>query len=143
MNRGLEAIALAAVRECERQRVGEAALIRLLTAHHTLVEWGDVMLTLDHVLELAAIVEPVNKLGVRRTPVTFTDGGRSTPWQQLPAAMGRLFDHVATADPDSFTHALLDHHPWQDGNGRVAWLVWNQLRGTLLAPDPLPEFSFL
>lgn len=41
---------------------------------------------------------------------------------------------------DDYIKDFLDIHPFVDGNGRVASLLWNHAKNTLLDPEPLPYF---
>lgn len=43
---------------------------------------------------------------------------------------------------DYFAHEFLKVHPFADGNGRIASLVWNSLNGFLKNPQPMPTFGF-
>lgn len=145
MNRNLEAIAIAAARECERQQVDEAALVRLLDAHVQAsfqAEHG-ALPDLLMVLMLGAYVEPRpgRAAPIRVTPVTFTDGGTAVHHEVIMSTLERMFAYLdAETDPDEFTKAFLDVHPFEDGNGRVAWLLRNWLGGTLAEPVELPDY---
>lgn len=68
-------MALACVRECERQRVGLDRLAALLTGYAYAVENAARLPTEGDALHLVGIIEPTSLGRYRRTPVTFTNGG--------------------------------------------------------------------
>jgi len=84
--------------------------------------------------------------GYRTTPVTFGEGGHATAAHNIPGAMERLVSCVP--DREDFTgwyrwiHAFLKIHPFQDGNGRIASLLFNWGMNTLDEPIPLPYYKF-
>jgi hypothetical protein len=149
MNRNLEAIAASAARECVRQGVDEDALIRLLQAHRYAQRHAAETLGEADVRELGWLVDPAND-GYRRTPVTFASGGSAAAADLVPRAMEGLIAHVGSVrvpattpfevGADEWVKAFLDIHPFADGNGRVAWVLFNWLWGMLDNPLPLPEF---
>ena len=141
------AVRRAAETECAHQQVGADALARLLDAHQLTVGLAATrpLPSTDDALTLAAIVEPApgNSDILRSTPVVFAGGGGAAPASQVGPALDRIFELLdETTDPDEFTRAFLLIHPFRDGNGRVAWLLLNWLRGTLDNPVPLPDFDF-
>lgn len=93
---------------------------------------------------LAGIIESCNLNGMyRKVPVTFADGtlvGHDTIEQN----MNRLFKLIDELDDindvDAFVKAFLDIHPFIDGNGRAAFILYNWLRGALDSPDNLPDY---
>lgn len=144
MNRNLETIARAAARECERQHVDEDALVRLLQAHLLAVSAPNPRPTLTQVRQMATLIEPtLNPADApfRRTPVTFANGDAGvdhTVILDVLAVMWRVLD--ADTDAHDFTRDFLGVHPLRDGNGRLAWLIFNWLEGTLGDPLALPDF---
>lgn len=145
MNRNLERIAIAAAAECERQHVDELALVNLLTAHMYAMRHAHRAPADDDIIEMGHLVEPeINRAGYRRTAVAVPDG-TSTPadWHDVDDAMARMMIQLAVNWPNVFAtdviHAMLSVHPFRDGNGRVAWLLYNWITGTLAEPAPLPD----
>lgn len=145
-----------AVEECRRQQVGVRELGALLLAwdQANLLARAGYLPTESFVRDLAAVIEPRNKNGYRRTPVTFSNGGSSASADSLTEAMWRWADsiQILSESPEGFlpedaralTRHLLWMHPWEDGNGRTAWVVFNWLTGNLVRGQavPLPDFQF-
>jgi Fic/DOC family len=139
-DRTLEAVAIACIKECERQRVGLDRLGRLIEGVAYAIEHSMQPPQEGDILHLAGLVEPSSGGQYRSTPVTFISGGDATDWYNVPGATARLMayaDH--RADPDEVVRAFLNIHPFSDGNGRVAFILLNWLRGTLHDPSPLPD----
>ncbi len=84
--------------------------------------------------------------GYRTIPVTFASGGNATNYQVIPGAMLRL--GINTPQKFDFNgwyewiKAFLKIHPFQDGNGRIASLLFNWGMCTLNEPFPLPYYRF-
>lgn len=140
----LEDIALHCVEECVRQNVGLSGLVDLLGAYEFAVQQcaDHGLPTEDDVMDLAARIEPSTRGRYRRTPVVFASGGHATTAELLPNAMDRLFDPPPDVVPEEFVRAFLAIHPFTDGNGRVAFVLLNWLKGTLAQPVPLPEYDW-
>jgi hypothetical protein len=144
-----ERIAFVAIKECNRQQVGFRSLVDLLSAyevaHFQASANGWISETI--ILRLGQLIDPMlNARGYRRTPVTFQDGGASSYPALIEDNIRNLLD-VSTEDFNSddcyqWTRAFLLIHPFRDGNGRCAWILYNWLRGTLDYPLPLPDFQF-
>lgn len=87
--------------------------------------------------------------GYRTVPVVFNQGLPGLAPTLIPNAMKRLT--AAMAEPqdaslgykalaDMYTREFLLIHPFTDGNGRVASLMWNSIRGSIINPEPMPYF---
>lgn len=92
----------------------------------------------------------------RRVPAVFNQGAPAISHDSVPAAMRAL--GVALSNPSALepeirngytvgfdipsllTKEFLEIHPFADGNGRVASILWNFLRDTLDDPEPMPYF---
>lgn len=79
----------------------------------------------------------------RRMPATFNQGSPALAPEHIERQMTLLLLNQNDTTVDGFVHRFLEIHPFHDGNGRVASLIYNWMRGTLLAPLPLPEYSFV
>jgi Fic/DOC family len=147
--RALEGIAIACVHECQRQQVGVDGVGNLLLAYAYAEANADRQPNEGDLLHLALLVEPQTGGRYRRVPVTFRDGGTAVPSREIPAVTARLFQQYEQATDggvygaehiEQFVRALLLIHPFHDGNGRVAFVLRNWLRGSLEAPEPLPDY---
>lgn len=80
----------------------------------------------------------------RTTPATFDNGRKAAiAWQHVERQMDLWLDEwnngtILTAG--TLTKLFLDIHPYEDGNGRLAALLWNWRNRTLSNPLPLPDF---
>lgn len=149
-------IATAAAVECERQMVGIRELGFLLEAYsyvQGIAENGEQM-NVTAIETLGSFVEPgKNRYGFRKVPVTFANGGSSAKASEIPRLMLRLRDAISDhrripADgptvelASEITKTFLWIHPFADGNGRVGWLLYNYLMGTMDEPLALPDFGW-
>ena len=133
-------IAMACVTECERQYVGLDRLAALLTGYAYAIEQTDRLPTEGDLLHLAGVVEPTTMGRYRRQPVVFAHGGSAAAQDEVPGAVAWMFALLdRDTDPTDFVRALLAVHPFVDGNGRVAFVLHNWLRGTLADPGLLPD----
>lgn len=131
--------------ECIRQHVGLDRVSYLISAYHKALALSKVshLPNEAQMLELAGQLEPYNRGAYRYTPVVFNSGGSAAPASAVPSAMMRLFSNLdETVDPGEFTRAFLSIHPFADGNGRTAFIIYNWLNKSLESPEPLPEFHF-
>ncbi len=82
----------------------------------------------------------------RTTPVAFAHGGHASKASTIPDAMPRLISHGPPKDDFGWWYLwikdFLKTHPFQDGNGRIASLLFNWGMGTLNEPFPLPYYKF-
>lgn len=138
----IEAVASLCAKECVRQHVGIDRVGYLISAYalaHRLQTCRKIP-TLDDCLAIARLVEPRDADGFRRMPAVFDQGVEATASSAIPEAMDRLFLHAEFADPAEWTKAFLQIHPFGDGNGRTAFLLYNWVGNTLDHPVPLPDF---
>lgn len=142
-----------ALAECQRQETDFRGLVDLLSAYEVANYCNTVPLTEALILRLGQLIDPIsNEFGYRRTPVTFANGGGSTSPQNIPNAMYTLVvsadwiekDVIETRndDIDVWIKTFLFIHPFKDGNGRCAWLLYNMLRDTMDYPLPLPKYDW-
>ena len=141
------------VEEVERQGCGPRSVYDMMCAwgfaqvpaqKHTLPTEADV-------ITLAFLTDPNTNtfaLGTqeddnnyRTTSVTFRGGGKAANAKDVPYAMRTIFKQLdSDTDPESFCIALLNIHPWQDGNGRTTSIVWNWMNGTIDEPTVMPDW---
>lgn len=145
--RSVEVITSVAIGECRRQQTDFRGLVNLLSAYEVAEFSSRALPTEGSILRIAQLIEPTcNENGYRRTPVTFANGGWAASWHVIPDAMDTLMDHLfhveTSEDIHEWTRQFLQIHPFIDGNGRTAWILFNWLRGSLLQPRPLPDFNF-
>lgn len=142
----LQRVALIAARECERQQVDLFALARLLDAYNFVyLHWPpDEQIGMGHILQLGANIDPEKANHLRRTPVTFQNGGTSANHQDIYDLLkSRITDlnnqHI---EIDEFIREFLWIHPFEDGNGRTAWVLMNWLYKSMDFPIPLKEYRW-
>lgn len=157
-------VAVKCVKECERQQTGPVEVAYLINGLECalvhFVQGGQVD---DEFVRLLAVrVEPdKNADGFRHTPVVFRNGGSSAPHADIPRLITNWCSAVIdyTNDPNivwdtTLTKQMIREflwiHPFKDGNGRVAFILYNFLCGfkkfyrdhTLMFVYPLPDFDW-
>lgn len=131
--------------ECDRQHVGPDRVQYLSHAFAQASEQAKVQPkpTLEDIEFYAGILEPDSQGRVRFTNVTFASGGSAASGSAAYQATARLFSILDDeTDADEFVHTYLRIHPFQDGNGRSAWLLRNWLKNSWSNPEPLPYYNF-
>ena len=147
----LQRIASACARECVRQKVGLRELEGLIKAYRMAIEYNANYgaPTENTIIWTAGDIDPYNKIhGYRTIPVTFANGDGACVHDAIPRAMERLFDCIKDyrggdlegPTLDEIVKAFLDIHPFKDGNGRTAFILYNWLLGTFNNPLPLPNY---
>lgn len=136
------------VSECERQQTTPSAVLGMLDAYEYAMQWvagiPGQRITISTICALGIRVDDRNKQGFRKGPAVFMQGGEAL----APEHIGRQLDLLIEAPRDrvgglnsyEWTRRFLEIHPFQDGNGRVAAILFNLLEGTILNPQPLPAF---
>lgn len=81
----------------------------------------------------------------RVTPAAFANGNLALAYQHIERQMGLWMVEwnrqvLSKNMADQLTKQFLMIHPFEDGNGRIAAILWNWRLGTLSHPKPLPEF---
>lgn len=146
----LTQIATVAAGEAERQQVGLPGLADLLRAYEYAYSNSKLGLapTKVSVHALGSLVEPSTYGQFRFTPVTFRNGGSAAHPERVGPLMGTLFEMVPKmgytreAYIYGWVKEFLWIHPFTDGNGRVAWILYNWFTEQLDSPVPLPEFGW-
>lgn len=138
-------IANACAIQCERQHLGLDRVACLINGYiYACGMASDSRLpsTRDiHVM--AGIIEPNTDGKYRAFPVVFDNGRKGTTPHLIPHAMKRMVaQFYKTIDADEWVRAFLSLHPFSDGNGRTAFVLYNWIRSTLENPAPLPDFDW-
>jgi Fic family protein len=76
----------------------------------------------------------------RVTPVSFSSLSLGLDADQIPRQMRLLIQYQDDMDANEFAKRFLDIHPFEDGNGRVASVLWNIKSGTIKRPKLMPDF---
>lgn len=131
--------------ECDRQHVGSDRVHFLMNAYEKAEvaaqtkRYPDV----DDIQHYAGILEPDSKGTIRSTNVTFMSGGSAASGDAAYAATHRLFSLLdEEVDADEFVHSYLRVHPFEDGNGRSAWLLRTWIQDQWEKPETLPHYKF-
>lgn len=103
-----------------------------------------------NIATIAHIAYLINGTRTTRTmPAVFNQGRPALDARLIPRALTRWHEYapqaLAASDDlnetvDEFTKEFLEIHPFADGNGRVASLLYNYMRGTIMDPAPLPYY---
>lgn len=128
--------------ECHNQRSGEKSVARMIEAYNQALLSRDCGEEMNEslILKLARTIDPRNDRGYRKTPVTFEDCGYSVAPQHIQRQMELLLENMDSVTVDEFTKRFLEIHPFEDGNGRTAAILYNYLDGMMDAPQPLPVY---
>jgi hypothetical protein len=114
-------------------------------------QFDGMLLALDHAVYhdidksmikmLAYLIEPWRNVnGYRTVPVTFNQGMPAIAPELIERQMNLIIENIDSMTTDEFCKAFLDIHPFADGNGRVASVLYNKLNGTLDDPIMLPYY---
>lgn len=132
-------IATVAAGEAARQQTNLAGLVRLLDAYQWAWAHGGA-LNKHWLWTVAAKLEPCNKVGYYRSvPVTFRNGGGSASVNMISYLVD-LWARNKHWPIEARVAELGWIHPFQDGNGRLMWIVRTRLTDTWKNPEPLPNY---
>lgn len=76
----------------------------------------------------------------RGTPV-LVNHNPVVDWREVPRLISQLVQSE-TLSPEEWCLEFLKIHPFPDGNGRTAAIIYNWMKGTLDHPIDLPEMRF-
>jgi len=115
------------------QRVGW-----MLEAWSYAFQMSENSLLIGDIWTIGKMIEPAKNDGFRTTQVWVGDV-ECPPADEVPPLMENLFRHKAALNPFKFYRALLEIHPFVDGNGRTGKVVLNWLNKSLLEPVFPPD----
>ena len=122
---------------CAAQESGELSVARMLDAWD--FAYGLTEVTVGGVLELGSIIEPDNEVLEWRQIDVLKPLIPVIDWREIPSAMESLVLTSRFADPGDWVQSFLTVHPFIDGNGRIAEIIYNWLRGTMEDPSHFPR----
>lgn len=128
--------------ECVRQHVGFERVETLINAYNNFNEHikNNGIIDGDYVESLGGLAEPDNNGRFRVSPVTFASGGTAANHNDVKRLIHNLFEYGDELNSDEFTKEFLWIHPFNDGNGRTAWLIYNWKNNSLNNPEKMPEY---
>lgn len=142
--------------ECDRQQVGIDRVMMLADVYMNAMGlaqlgWMPVTSALLGREGFAYKIEPKNRGSYRRTPVFFDDLSMGLApglieramdtWERsLVAEWQESLGRIEKAEVDRLIREFLVIHPFQDGNGRIAWLLRVWLLNQWTDPEPLPDY---
>lgn len=153
-----------AARECHKQKTGPLEVFYLTDTLAHAVRFTHEPITPALLDTFAEMIEPEkNRNGVRHTPVSFDNFGSSASHHDIPRLLDTWCGMVSEMIVDDnvlmdaitvkkLIHEFLWIHPYKDGNGRLAFVLYNLLCGfakffiekeqTLMFVYPLPDFDW-
>jgi hypothetical protein len=132
-----------AAQECAWQMSGELSVAWMVEAWQYAFKHQTERITLDHILALGRLVEPVvNRNGLRKVGVRVGLSVKPRS-EEVPEMLDRLIENqpdIPVDDPTLATEWFKSYenvHPWRDGNGRSGAILYAWLLGKLAVP-PFP-----
>jgi len=128
--------------ECDRQHVGEMEHKQLIEAYHYMLKqhYNYKTISIIDILNLSSIVEPIKAKSIRQIPITFSNGNMGLTPELIPNVLNGLLVNIQKLEVDEFVKEFLLIHPFQDGNGRTAFLLYNLLTHKRGYPVALPDY---
>lgn len=133
------------IAESERQ---SATPRETMGMHSALMHWlyssgvrnPKVEVTEDLLIRTATRINGITEY--RKVPAVFNQGSPAIKASLIPNAMAKLVKAINAkgGDEDALTKEFLEIHPFADGNGRVASLLYNYLKGSLEIPVVMPDY---
>jgi hypothetical protein len=133
-------------KEVQRQEATPLHVSHMFQAWYYLHQHAEChkLITEDVIRITAAYVMRDDLMKYRQTPVSFSDMSLGLSAELIPRQMMLLVEaqegvpHVVSVD--EWVKQFLDIHPFEDGNGRTASLLWNFFNGTMDDPRPMPIY---
>ncbi len=142
--------------ECDRQKVGIDRVMMLADAYMDAMRvaqtgWMPLPSDLLGRERLAYRIEPKNRGSYRFTPVFFDDlstglapglieRAMDNLWRDLAEEWRESLGRIEKSEVDRIIREFLVIHPFQEGNGRIAWLLRVWLLNQWDDPEPLPDY---
>lgn len=128
--------------ESDRQSATLDETINMVEAWKYAVMFDEVP-NLDTIRHLSYLI--TGNAGYRIVPAVFNQGRPAVKAELIPNQMRHWhtwFTEVRSSpsEYDALIKEFLEIHPFADGNGRVASLLYNHLRGSLKDPVLLPYY---
>lgn len=134
--------------ECSRQKTDPKLVANMFNAWRWVYEFEADPRTIDarhleHFI-MAINAKVLGDIGAsyRTTAVYFDDYRFAPAWTAVPQAMHSLCTHHQDVETSDFVYEFLKIHPFIDGNGRTAAILWNWSNNSLANPMTLPKFDF-
>lgn len=128
-----------ALRETLRQQAALSSAPRLERAYRLAAANPSKLRSVSGLVEVHQIFEPEHA-GLRRVPAVFHQGPPAVDHREVPGALDRLLRFYDEADDDEWVKSFLDIHPFADGNGRMASIIYNVRKGNGENPVQLPYY---
>ena len=132
--------------EAIRQHVGVIELERLVKAFVETKRHLDfdcrlgIHFSLEIISNIASAIEPAKAASFRTTPVSFANGSLGLNPQLIQRSMEQLVAEFYNLSADEFIREFLLIHPYGDGNGRTAFVLYNFITNRMSNPQPLPDY---